>query len=146
LISSTATLSQRTMPPLPAREGMTDNPHPGHVHQPGSRPWSSTRHPTRPPREAHPPNLILRPKQPAPTGDGVKNLRPLTRAPYRALLDLAAYFDAPQTRRRTRRKRSTTRTRGWPAPPLKGWRAGSPRERRDDLRGRHPMGMGHRTT
>ena len=48
--------------------------------------------------EAHPPNLILRPKQPAPTGDGVKNLRPLTRAPYRALLDPAAYFDAPQTR------------------------------------------------
>src|SRR6478609_3623007 len=99
-------------PPYRRGEGMTDNPHPGQVHQPGSRPWSSTRHPTRPPREAHPPNLILRPRQPAPTGDGVKNLRPLTRAPYRALLDPAATSTRTRSGGKPARKDQPPRTEG----------------------------------
>src|SRR5690349_15438148 len=71
---------------------MTDSPT-GPVHQPGTRPWRSTR-PSHP--IAEPPRLpIFRPEQPAPIDDGVKDLRPLTRAPYRALLDPAAYLDAP---------------------------------------------------
>jgi hypothetical protein len=64
-------------------EGMTDSPT-GPVHQPGTRLWRSTR-PSHPNRGAA--RLpIFRPEQPAPIGDGVKDLRPLTRAPYRALL------------------------------------------------------------
>ena len=43
------------------------------------------------------PTLLLRPEQRAPIGDGVKDLRPLTRAPCRALLDPVAYLDALPT-------------------------------------------------
>lgn len=51
---------------------------------------------------------IFRPEQPAPTGDGIKDLRPLPRA----LLDPAAYLDAPTNRRRTHEPKINYKDRG----------------------------------
>jgi len=76
----------------------------GPVHQPGPRPWSSTSPTPSTPPETPEPVWPLRRPQHAPTGDGVKDLRPLPRAPCRALLDPAAYLDAPNNQRRPRTK------------------------------------------
>ena len=53
--------------------------------------------PTIPNQQEPPHTLLLRPEQRAPIGDGVKDLRPLARAPCRALLDPAVYLAAPRT-------------------------------------------------
>jgi hypothetical protein len=101
---------------------MTDSPTracpPAGTPGPGAAP-----DPTTPNQQEPPTPPLLRPEQRAPIGDGVKDLRPLRRAPYRALLDPAAYLDAPKDRRRTPKERSTTRTKG----------VDRPRSYRDDL-------------
>ena len=66
--------------------------------------------PTIPASRSRPP-LLLHPEQRAPIGDAGKDLRPLTRAPCRALLDPAACFDVPKKPAENPNKRSTTRTR-----------------------------------
>jgi hypothetical protein len=56
----------------------------------------------------------------APTGDGVKDLRPLPRAPYRALLDPAAYLDAPNNQRRPKNKKINNKNTGLTGPAPSG--------------------------
>jgi hypothetical protein len=82
---------------------MTDSPHSGLSTSrdtgPGAAPDPTISNQQEPPQ---PP--LLRPEQRAPIGDGVKDLRPLTRAPCRALLDPAAYLNAPKTGGEQQRK------------------------------------------
>jgi hypothetical protein len=59
---------------------MTDSPHEEPVHPPGP-PWTLAQHPTPAAPLPEPPLFDLRLEQRAPTGDGVKDLRPLPRAP-----------------------------------------------------------------
>ena len=62
---------------------MTDSPHYSGAcpHLPGTRPWSSTDHPLPEHTRETPEPLILRLEQRAPTGVGVKDLRPLRGRP-----------------------------------------------------------------
>jgi hypothetical protein len=92
----------------------------GPVHQPGPRPWSSSRpHDPRASR-CRPAALACPPEQRAPIGERVKYLRPLTRAPYRSLPDPAAYLDAPTNRRRTPKQKINYRNEGLTGPLLQG--------------------------
>jgi hypothetical protein len=98
---------------------MTDNPPRALSTSRATRPWSSTRPPTKRTYRSRP-ALILRREQRAPIGDGIKDLRPLTRAPYRALLDPAAYLDAPKNRRRTPREKINYKNTGLTGPAPSG--------------------------
>jgi hypothetical protein len=97
----------------------------GPVHPPEPRPWSSTRPPPDPTAGAQ---LCFRPTLRALTSGAVKDLRPLPRAqfppraPCRALLDPAAYLDAPKPADHAERKIS-----------CRGQGVDRPRPCRDDL-------------
>jgi hypothetical protein len=67
---------------------MTDNPHLGPVHQPGHRRWST--HPTTriaPNTRSPQTRVLLRSPQRAPSGAGIKDLRPLRGRPSGPILD-----------------------------------------------------------
>ena len=69
------------MPP-PAREGMTDNPHPGMSTSRDTGPGAAHDTPTHLEQETPPTESDLpAANQRAPTGDAVKDLRPLAWAP-----------------------------------------------------------------
>ena len=81
--------------------------------------------PTIPNQQEPPHTLLLRPEQRAPIGDGVKDLRPLTRAPCRALLDPAAYLDAAKNRRRTPKEKINYKNEGLTGPAPSGMTCGN---------------------
>src|SRR5207342_1814794 len=76
-------LSQHSMP---TSEGMTDSPPPGACPPPGHRHWSMHSTTSTRARKATP-QPLLRPEQRAPSGVGVKDLRPLRGRPFGPIID-----------------------------------------------------------
>src|SRR4249919_3060738 len=92
-------------------EGMTDSPHLGPVHQPGSRHWSST-NPT--PTNAQEPCRASDPPPRTACADRRRRQGPTAAdaVALRAIPDSAAYLDAPTNRRRTTEEKINYKNRG----------------------------------